>query len=447
MKLFSGDFGKQLRLLTKLATSYISTNKKLFLVVVLVSFALIYFLPQIAPIVFHPKPLTIGYVGNYTPSTLPRFIQDEISFGLTRLTVDDQATTGAALSWEATDSGRIVTFNLNPNLAWQDGTKFTSVQLEYNLKGVDVSKPNDYQIKFSLKEPFAPLTNLLSQPIFKNGLVGLGENKVSSIKFNGRFLANIELKNVKTSQITTYKFYPSEQMLLTAFKLGAVDQAIGFRLPLPTDLVQRYKVESKINGNLEAIIFFNTAKKPFDDKTIRQGLTYALPEEFAYGETTDTPMPKNSWALSVAAKKYTQNRTLAEKFLEDISTKSAALKIDLLVARGLEPVAADVAKAWKDVGVETTVSVSDIIPQNFDAYLNYVDLPSDPDQYVLWHSTQNSNISGYKSPKVDKLLEEGRRTLDRADRKDIYASFQKAITEDAPAAFLYYPKTYSISKR
>lgn len=442
MKFDPENLKKQLRLLMKLIATYISINKKLFLVVTLLSFAAIYFFPQIKPIIFRSKPVRIGMVGNYTISTLPRSLQDKISFGLTRLTVDNQATQGAAISWEATDSGKIVTFELNTNLVWQDNKPFTSDQVNYNLRGVEITRPNDNQIKFVLKEPFAPLVSLLSQPLFKNGLIGLGDFQVTSVKFAGRFLSSLELKNLKTEKVEVYKFYPSDTVLLTALKLGSIDEAQGLKIPPSTDISQQYRIDKKIENNTEAIVFFNTGKKPLDDKSIRQGLAYAIPDEFPFGETTDTPLPKDHWAGSTAAKKYPQNLSLAQKTLN-----KNGLKLVLSTHRELESVAKDLAKNWNEAGVETVVQTTDIVPLNYDVYLTYVDLPSDPDQYILWHSTQTSNISGYKSPKVDKLLEEGRTTLNMADRKEIYASFQKAVTEDAPAAFLFYPNVYSIKKR
>lgn len=440
---------KKLRLYGKLTWFYIIANKKLFTIVALATFALFYFFPQISPLIFKNKPDVIGYAGNYTIATLPRFIQNEISFGLTKLTADNQATAGAAISWVATDSGKTVAFKLNPNLKFQDGQKLTAALVNYNLKGVTVEKTSDYDIKFSLKEPFAPLINLLSQPIFKDGLVGLGDNQAISLKFAGRFLSNLELKNINTNQTKLYKFYPSESQLLTALRLGAVKKVFGVRQPPAEEMQKEYKIESQIDGNTEAMLFYNSSKKPFDDKAIRQGLTYALPDETPYGEPTDSPLPKNHWAFSTAAKKYPQNMDAAKRILGKTGSESAAIKIDLIVNRNLEPVANEIVKAWREAGVDAKVSVSEVLPLDFDAYLTYVDLPSDPDQYILWHSTQTNtgNISGYKSPKVDKLLEEGRKTLDNSDRKDIYASFQKAITEDVPAAFLFYPKVYSISKR
>ncbi|HLD24400.1 MAG TPA: hypothetical protein VJB96_00640, partial [Patescibacteria group bacterium] len=75
------------------------------------------------------------------------------------------------------------------------------------------------------------------------------------------------------------------------------------------------------------------------------------------------------------------------------------------------------------------------------------DVPSDPDQYPFWHSTQSqTNVTGYSNVKIDKLLEDGRSELDQEKRKLIYADFQRRLVEDAPAIFLYYAKLYSIKR-
>ena len=129
------------------------------------------------------------------------------------------------------------------------------------------------------------------------------------------------------------------------------------------------------------------------------------------------------------------------------SSTSAEIKIKLASNRDLENTANLVAQAWRTIGIPTQVEISDMPTVNFDAYLTYVDLPVDPDQYALWHSTQTGNIAGYKSFKVDKLLEEGRKTIDPQARKEIYANFAKAITEDVPVAFLFYPRVYSLYRK
>lgn len=425
---------------------YIQNNRRAFFLGLIVSIAFIFLLPKVSPFLFKSQPESIGMVGNYTFSTLPRPIQDELSFGLVKLLPDYSATTGAALSWTATDSGKIFIFNLNPNLTWQDGTKLTSDQINYNLKGVEISRPDAQTVKFVLKEPFAPLVTLLSQPLFKNGLVGLGKNRVTSVQLNGRFLSAITIENVATKHDKVYKFFASEKDLITALRLGSIRKAKGLHEVQNLETDPSYRVDSTIAGNSEAVIFFNTVKQPLEDKAFRQALVYALPDTFAGGETAESPLPKGHWAQTGSAKKYSQNLNLAKSSIQKIASGSAGAKIVLTTSQELSKEAEVIASAWKTAGVDIQVQESDVLPLNFDAYLTLIDLPDDPDQYALWHSTQTGNLTGYKSFKVDKLLEEGRQTIDHDARLETYSAFEKAITEDVPAAFLFYPKVYTVTR-
>jgi peptide/nickel transport system substrate-binding protein len=98
------------------------------------------------------------------------------------------------------------------------------------------------------------------------------------------------------------------------------------------------------------------------------------------------------------------------------------------------------------LGIEVKIKIINSLGESFDALLVAQEIPPDPDQYSLWHSTQASNISHYKSPKLDKLLEDGRKTLDKEKRKEIYADFQRFLVEDTPAIFLFHPTLYTVSR-
>jgi peptide/nickel transport system substrate-binding protein len=437
---------KSLRLALGLFWGYIKTNRKSFLIGILASFLVIFYLPTIWPYLWYKSPQTIGLVGNYTLSTVPGEIQDQLSLGLVKLQNDGLATAAAATHWTTADSGKTFVFSLKPDLFWSDKEKFTSDQINYNLKGVIITKPNLETIRFSLSEPFAPLLPMLSQPLFKNGLVGLKNTLVTDIKFNGRFLSVIRLTNQQTKEAIVYKFYSSQEELLTALKLGAVSSAKNLHETALKNLPKNFKAQGEIDGRTQVMVFFNTQKNLLDEKTFRQGLIYALPNDFGQGENADSPMPKNSWVGNLLVKKYEQNLDLAKSNLVKSASGSAIPKIVLTTNRELEEVAKLIKGAWEKAGIETLVEVADTRPMNYDAYLAYVALPADPDQYVLWHSTQTGNISGYKSFKIDKLLEEGRQEIDQSKRKNIYQNFQKAITEDVPAAFLFYPKVYTIER-
>jgi peptide/nickel transport system substrate-binding protein len=107
-----------------------------------------------------------------------------------------------------------------------------------------------------------------------------------------------------------------------------------------------------------------------------------------------------------------------------------------------------IAKDWQAVGVSANLQVVSTIPNDYQAFLAIFDIPDDPDQYPVWHSTQTStNITHYQNPRIDKLLEDGRSEINLESRKAIYLDFQRFLVEDSPATFLYYPTTYIVSRK
>lgn len=437
---------RSLRLGLEFLWRCVKTNKRLFWLGVIVSFLLIFYFPAVWPYIWRKPAHTVGIAGNYTLNSLPKLIQEKLSFGLVALQEDGNVKPAVAESWIIEESGKQLTLFLRPNLMWNDGTKLSSDQINFDLRGVDVSRPDAQSLKFSLNEPFAPLLSLLSQPLFKSNLVGLGENKIVQLRFNGRFLSTIRLKNINNQEEIEYKFFPTESELITALKLGSVREIIGLRNNALKNLPKNTKITEKVDGQTEAILFFNTQKKWFEEKTFRQGLVYALPDKFESGEKADSPLPRNSWANNSSVKKYRHNLDLAKNMVIKTASGSALPKIILATNKELEETAHIIADSWRKLGIEVIIEIASAPPMNFDAYLTYVALPADPDQYILWHSTQRGNISGYRSFKIDKLLEEGRQEIDQRKRKIIYSNFQKAITEDVPAAFLFYPKVYTVNR-
>jgi len=74
-----------------------------------------------------------------------------------------------------------------------------------------------------------------------------------------------------------------------------------------------------------------------------------------------------------------------------------------------------------------------------------------PDPFPFWHSSQKKdpglNLADYENKDVDTLLEEARRSLSEAERKEKLERFQNLLIDDAPAVFLYTQNyLYLISK-
>ncbi len=113
-----------------------------------------------------------------------------------------------------------------------------------------------------------------------------------------------------------------------------------------------------------------------------------------------------------------------------------------------EYLAETIAKDWENVlDVDVDVKIINSIEPDFQAILIAQEIPLDPDQHALWHSTQETNISHYQDLKIDKLLEDGRIISDLKKRKEIYQDFQKFLVEDTPAIFLSHPTTYTITRK
>jgi peptide/nickel transport system substrate-binding protein len=79
--------------------------------------------------------------------------------------------------------------------------------------------------------------------------------------------------------------------------------------------------------------------------------------------------------------------------------------------------------------------------KKFDTSLLTI-LSDNPDRnYAWWHSSQidhGFNVFSYKNKTVDELLDKGRITLDREERREIYHQFQGEIHDKPPGVFLFW---------
>ncbi|MBU2539604.1 peptidoglycan-binding protein [Patescibacteria group bacterium] len=114
---------------------------------------------------------------------------------------------------------------------------------------------------------------------------------------------------------------------------------------------------------------------------------------------------------------------------------------------------------WEKVGIQVEIkalSIQDLKPiikeRDYDALLYGESLGMLFDPYPFWHSSQKIdpglNLTGYENKDADKLLKEGRETLDIEEKKENYEKFQDVLIEDIPAIFLYNSGyTYLISNK
>lgn len=437
----------KIRYIIRLIGAFFSRFKAIILVGVfggiILFFTISFLLPRLTK-----KPERIGITGRFTAATLPREVLSKISQGLTKMNPDGSLEPALASSWETPDKGRTWIFHLDKNKLWQDGKKITSETINYQFSDLEIERPNEDSIVFKLQNPYSPFPSVVSRAAFKKGLLGTGEFKVKKIAVSGEIITKIQLENEKKEKVV-YKFYPSEERTKLAFRLGEIDIIDGIIDPTPLDTWNKLNITKSSETGEHVAIFFNTQDKFLSEKNLRQALAYAINKNNFADKRALGPISEDSWAYNPQVKPYNYDFEKAKKTIDDLPKEvKDNLEINLSTSSVLLNQAEMIAKDWRAIGVKTNVQVYTTIPNDYQALLVIFDIPEDPDQYSIWHSTQTStNVTRYSSPRIDKLLEDGRTELALEERKKIYFDFQRFLVEDSPAIFLYYPTVYSINRR
>ena len=390
----------------------------------------------------------IGFIGEYTPSTLPLSIQEQLSFGLTRIASDGSTLPGIASSWEATDSGKQYTFHLREDVVWHTGKKAIATDLNYNIRSVSFKALNNHTISATLQNPYSPFLTLVSKPIFQSNLTGFGPYKINSIRLKGDKIVFLRLVTAtkKELPIIEYRFYKSETQAITAYKLGEIDR-IEDLTEIEPDLVhwKNTHIAETTNFNRFVALYFNVKDPLLRGKILRQALSYAVP--MITLKRVYSPLSPTSWAYTDTAKHYDFDMGQAMKLFESTQIATNTGEITIHTFSQYLDVAQKIAQSWNTLGLKTNIRVENVVPEQYQVLLIAQDIPIDPDQYIFWHSTQvNTNITGLANLKIDKLLEDGRIEQDQQERKTIYIDFQKRLVEELPALFLYYPTSYTATR-
>lgn len=397
---------------------------------------------------------TIGLVGVYTVDNLPKQVNSKVGRGLTKIEEDGLPKADIAGGWEIKDKGKTYIFRIKKGLTFSDGSQINSNTIRYNFLNVKEERPDKYTLVFKLKDNYAPFLVSVSKPAYKNKSIGSGSYKIRDIKLNGDFIQSVDLVSAKNPyDIISYQIYPTEQALKDAYALGEINVVQGL-----TDLsykkttfinFKNTKVDKVLNEDLLVTLFYNTQDPVLSEKRLRQALSHAVPDTYKQGQLNRTPYTESIWINKSVSTTYLQDFEHAKLLLSESesATKSAERKVTITALSKYEEIAKEIKKAWEKIGVKSNIKTTDSLPDKFQIFLGDFRVSKDPDQYSLWHSGQDNNITKYKSMRIDKLLEDGRKTADFNERQKIYYDFQKYLLDDSPASFLYLPYTYTITRK
>lgn len=217
---------------------------------------------------------------------------------------------------------------------------------------------------------------------------------------------------------------------------------------------------------------FNLTNPLFSDLQVRQALSYAIDREgiikgvlLGLGEPTIGPYKPGTWVYNDALSPYAYNPEKAKAMLAEAGWKDnnndgvldkggLEFRFTILVNQGNDQrikTATILQHMFRDVGVECkirTVEWAAFIKEfvnkgNFEALILAWNILDDPDIFDVWHSStikeNGLNFVHYRNAEVDAMLEQGRATADKAERKILYDRMQAILHEEQPYLFLYVP--------
>ena len=225
-------------------------------------------------------------------------------------------------------------------------------------------------------------------------------------------------------------------------------------------------------GNNYTYLGFNLRRKPFDDVRVRRAIAHAIDREeliqgvlLGLGRRISAPYkPGTRWYPDdIQPYRYDPEKArqmLAEAGwrdrdgdgLREKNGKTLAFEIVTNNDNKQRKIAATlIQRRLKAVGIGVSLQLVEwatfisqyVNTHDFDAVILGWSLSLDPDQYSIWHSSQQDpgqfNFVGLEDERVDELLEEGLRTFDPQKRAAIYHEFARELLRESPIVYLYAP--------
>lgn len=454
---------KKLRLYYWIAKAYLVKNARFmalsFLCPLLLLAVYIYFSTDIISY-FTMQKKVIGIAGSYTLSDLPPRIMSQLTTPLLYKNAEGTYESKILESWSVDPDYTHFEFVLRPDLTFTDGVKFTSSHITYTFRDVDVDTTDQTRIRYTLKKSFPYFLDYLDKPIYTiDPFRGVqGEYLITGSKLNTTQdkLDQITLSPLDTARQTLiYRFYRSESDMITAFKLQEIDEFVTDNRTAYENFQKWPQTSVKQESDLNRVVtlFFNTTHPLLKEKNLREALYGSLSIDLLkkHGTLAVSPLSPLSPYYDRSIARIPENPEVNQSILKRSFTESSEeAKFKFFTSVDLLDIANTVRDLISAAGGDTELDVTGLQKgDTFDLLLGLWSIPTESNQYFVWHSSQKGkgNITKYENQRVDRLLEAYRATSEAKLQKKTMEDFQKLISRELPAAFLYYPYQYTITRK
>ncbi len=418
-------------------------------------------------------------------------VNKQIYNTLVEQTIDMELVPGLAKNWNQVDE-TTWEFEIKEGIKFHNGEELKASDVKFSIDRMKTSKEvahiiaaiesievvNDYKVIIKTAQPFGPLLAHLSHTAasivnekavteagdkYNEHPIGTGPfkfvswdpgDRVTLERFDDYYKGPAKLKTVVFRNITegTNRTFGLETGELDiAYEIEAMDK----------ETVRNHQNLQLIEGpSLSmAYIGMNNQKEPFNNQKVREAVNYALDADAIIeavlngaGQKASSSIGPRVFAHNDALIPYEYDIEKAKELLKEAGHENGFKTTIWTNDNPVRVQIAQIAQAQlKDVGIEVTIEqlewgtyLERTANGEHDMFiLGWVSVTGDPDYglYPLYHSSQHGpggNRSFFANEEVDRLLEEGRSSIDIDERTEAYKKAQEIISRETPDAVLYY---------
>ncbi len=416
--------------------------------------------------------------------------------GLTAHDEENNVVPSLAKDWTFDETTNTYTFNLEKDVKWHDGEKFTADDVKFTIEQImdpaneseiasnyedieEIKVIDEYTIAFKLKEKNVAFTEYMTIGILPKHLlegedmqtsdffrfpIGTGPYKMEKWD-DGQSITLVKnddyFKGVAKIDTIVFKFVTDDNAKALQLKSGELDLAI-VTPKAAKDFAdnEAFKCYDMITADYRGIMYNFNNKIWAENKAIIPAISYGINRQemidavlLGEGEIAYGPLQRNIYN-NADVEKYEYNQDKAKEIIQAAGwtmgpngyyeKNGQVLGFTISCMEGDQvriDLASIAAQQLKEIGINVKVEVPSAIDwDNFEAFLIGWGSPFDADDhtYKVFGTDKGSNYNGYSNEKVDEYLTLARESEDEETRREYYYKFQEELANDPAYTFFCY---------
>ncbi|MBI4279238.1 MAG: ABC transporter substrate-binding protein, partial [Armatimonadetes bacterium] len=360
-----------------------------------------------------------------------------------------------------------------------------------------ITAVDEYTVAFRTKAPFLFLANRMATPpgsiVSAAAAAQVDQKTFASAKpmGSGPFMFREWIRGSRVVLAKNPNHWLASRSNIDIIELRVVPEDSARAIGLETgehDMTQIIAPQEadrlKANANLQVLnvpvwringIYFNTAKKPFDDVRVRQAVAHAMDKKAivdtflkGYALVADSPLPKGLWSYK-SLKPFDYNPARAKQLLAQAGHPngfSTTMWVPIGFYVNAQQISQAITEQLRAVGIQVKLEIMeggkwlDLLrskgPQEAQwemSYYGWGTWSGEPDYALrlVFHSAnwapRGTNRNFYKNAEVDTLLTRGPTIVNEAERRAAYEKAQELIWNDQPWAYTFSVNQPTVAKK